>query len=81
MKCQDLLAALNEYIDGDIDPGMCEEFETHLKDCNPCQVVIDNIQKTITLYKAGKEYPLPLTFKNRLHATLKDKWQKKFTAQ
>lgn len=58
MKCEELLAMLNEYVDGEIDPGVCEQFEKHLVGCNPCQVVVDNIRKTITLYKAGEVYEL-----------------------
>lgn len=79
MKCEDLLAALNEYVDGSIEPSVCEQFEEYLAGCNPCEVVVDNIRKTITLYKAGEVYPLPDEFRNRLHDTLKQKWREKFT--
>ena len=74
MKCEDLLAALNEYVDGAIDPGLCQEFEKHLAGCNPCQVVIDNLRKTITLYREGKPYELPIEFRDRLHAVIRERW-------
>jgi hypothetical protein len=74
MKCQELLAWLNEYVDGTIEPGMCEEFEKHMQGCNPCQIVVDNIRHTITLYKAGEPYELPLEFKDRLHRALRARW-------
>lgn len=77
MKCEDMLKMLNEYVDGEIDPGVCEEFEAHLKDCDPCQVVIDNIRRTITLYKEDEVFEIPLTFRTRLHSTLKDRWKEK----
>ena len=66
---------LNEYVDGTVDPAICEEFEKHMAGCNPCQVVVDNIRKTITLYKAGKPYELPLDFRSRLHAALRQRWK------
>lgn len=72
-----MLKMLNEYIDGEIDPGVCEEFETHLKGCDPCQVVIDNIRRTITLYKEDEVFEIPITFRNRLHSALKDRWKEK----
>jgi anti-sigma factor RsiW len=78
MKCEELLAMLNEYVDGTVDPAVCEEFERHMAGCNPCQVVVDNIRKTITLYKEGRPYELPLPFRDKLHATLREKWRKKF---
>ena len=74
MNCEDLLASLNEYVDGTIDPAICEEFEKHMAGCNPCQVVVDNIRKTITLYKNGQAYPLPAQFRERLHDVLRKRW-------
>jgi len=75
MKCEELLALLSEYVDGTVDPGLCREFEQHMAGCNPCQVVVDNIRKTITLYKEGKPYPLPEPFRGRLHAALRRRWR------
>ncbi len=81
MKCKDLLKILNEYVDGTIDPSMCAEFEKHLDGCNPCQVVVDTIRKTITIYKEGQPYELPVEFKEKLHKTLREKWKKSFETQ
>ncbi len=81
MKCEQLLALLSEYVDGTVDPGICEEFEQHMAGCNPCQVVVDNIRKTITLYRDGKPYPLPVQFRHRLHDTLRERWKEKHSAQ
>ncbi len=75
MKCEELLAMLNDYVDGTVDPAICEEFEKHMAGCNPCQVVVDNIRQTITLYKEGKPYELPLRFRERLHAALRERWK------
>jgi hypothetical protein len=78
MNCDDLLKTLNDYVEGDIDPGVCRQFEEHLAGCNPCQVVIDNIRQTIALYKAGERYPMPEEFCARLHSGLRQRWQNKF---
>ena len=77
MKCEDLLKLLNEYVDGTVDPGICEEFEKHMAGCNPCQVVVDNIRKTITLYKDGQPCELPAPFRQRLHSALRQQWKAK----
>ena len=58
MKCEDMLRLLNDYVDGQIDPAVCDDFERHLAGCNPCKIVIDNIRKTITLYKGEEAYEL-----------------------
>lgn len=75
MKCTELLAVLNEYVDGTVDPSICDEFEKHMAGCNPCQVVVDNIRKTITLYKNGQPCALPVEFENRLHTALRQRWK------
>jgi Putative zinc-finger len=75
MKCAELLKYLNEYVDGIVDPAVCEEFEKHMAGCNPCQIVVDNIRKTITLYKEGQPYKLPGEFHERLHNVLRQRWK------
>jgi anti-sigma factor RsiW len=75
MKCEELLKMLNEYVDGTVDPSICAEFEKHMAGCNPCQVVVDNIRKTITLYKGGKPCELPAEFRQRLHSALRKRWK------
>ena len=75
MKCQDLLNMLSEYVDGTVDPAICEEFERHLAGCNPCQVVVDNVRQTIVLYRQGQPYELPRAFRQRLHAALRARWK------
>ena len=81
MKCEELLAMLNEYVDGGVDPGVCDQFEKHLAGCNPCQVVVDNIRQTITLYKDGQPYELPDPFRERMHSALRAKWNEKHIVQ
>lgn len=77
MNCEDLLKQLNDYVDGTIEPEVCEKFEVHMKGCDPCQVVVDNIRKTITLYKEGIPYVIPIEFRNRMHETLRQRWKEK----
>jgi len=78
MQCDELLKALNQFVDGEVDPALCRDFEEHLAGCNPCQVVVDNIRQTITLYRNGEVYPLPEEFHRRLRHELRAKWREKF---
>jgi RNA polymerase sigma-70 factor, ECF subfamily len=77
MKCEELLAALNQYVDGELDPGICDSFQDHLQDCNPCQIVVDNIRQTIRLYKFEVPFELPPTLHHRLARLLREKWKGK----
>lgn len=74
--CDELLLLLNEYVDGGVDPSVCKELEAHLAECNPCQVVVDNVRKTITLYRKDEPCELPVEFRDRLHIALRKGWKK-----
>lgn len=75
MNCDELLAALNEYVDGTLDPGVCEDLQRHLSGCNPCQVVVDNIRQTITVCRHGQAVEIPAACRERLHAALRERWK------
>ena len=78
MNCDELLKALNDYVDGETASAICQEFQQHLADCDPCQIVVDNIRQTIEVYRDGEPYPMPKEFHERLRAELKAKWEEKF---
>ncbi len=80
MKCEELLAALNQYVDGDLPPGVCQALEEHLKGCNPCQIVIDNIRQTIRLYKGGEPIEMPPELHEELCRMLRSKWKEVFAS-
>lgn len=78
MTCEEMLAALNEVIDDQSAIALYHEFADHLAGCNPCQLVVDNVRKTIRLYQAGQPYPMPPAFQERFFEALKVKWKAKF---
>lgn len=75
-SCSELLALLNDYVDGKVAPGACKDLEDHLAKCNPCQVVVDNVRKTITIYRNDEPCELPVKFRKSLHSLLCDCWKK-----
>lgn len=79
MKCEKLVAFLSEYVDGTVAPAVCEQFEKHMAGCNPCKIVVDNIRKTITLYKEGQPCKLPGEFRQRLRTALRQRWKETHT--
>lgn len=78
MTYEELLRALNAVIDDESALALYTEFAEHLAGCNPCHLVVDNIRKTIRLYKAGEPYPMPEAFQDRFRAALRAKWKAKF---
>jgi hypothetical protein len=75
MKCREMLKLLNDYVEDNIDPEFCKEFEAHMAKCNPCQVVVNTLRNTIQLYQEEKQVAeMPLPFRDRLHDTLRRRW-------
>jgi hypothetical protein len=74
--CDEFLALLNEYVEGGVDPSVCKALEPHLAKCNPCRVVVDNIRKTISLYRNDARCELPMEFRDRMHSALRNCWRK-----
>lgn len=64
--CHDLLGNLSDYIDGDLDSALCVEIETHMADCENCQIVVDTLRKTVLLYRDLPAEPLPAGAEERL---------------
>ncbi len=78
MRCEEILAVLSDYVDSEVDPTICEALREHLEGCAPCEVVIDNILKTITLYKSGHPVDLPPDLHGQLSGILHRRWKAKF---
>ena len=57
--CAELKAQLSDYIDGDLDAGVCAELERHLAGCENCRIVVDTLHKTILLYRSYSPPAMP----------------------
>ena len=78
MTCHELLRGLNDYVDGETQSALCQAIRTHLADCRPCRVVIDNLRQTITVYRAGQPTPLPAGLHATLRSILEQRWAASF---
>jgi len=70
MNCRDMLGALSDYIDGELEERLCAEIEAHMRDCPDCQVMVDTLRKTVVLYRTHGRVELPADVQSRLHAVL-----------
>jgi anti-sigma factor RsiW len=68
--CRELLGQLSDYIDGELEAALCAELEAHLSECTNCQVMVDTLQKTVTLYHTQGCPDLPPDVQTRLYTVL-----------
>ena len=70
-NCKELLGSLSSYIDGDLNPELCQELEKHLAGCDDCRVVLNTTKRTIDLVHSPIEKPdLPEDVRERLFKRL-----------
>lgn len=77
-KCEEYISGLADYIDGAIDPELCEEIERHVGQCDNCRIMVDTLRQTVQLCRDGKPEPLPKALEDRLTSLLRAHWNKKF---
>ena len=53
--CHHLLGSLSDFLDGDLESDICEQIERHLAECPDCRIVVDTLQKTVSLYQTVSE--------------------------
>jgi predicted anti-sigma-YlaC factor YlaD len=80
MKCQELLHALNDYLDGESQSALCQLLQQHLADCNPCRVVIDNLRQTIALYRTTEAIALPAGVHEKIRSVMQERWSSTIVA-
>ncbi len=70
-NCAELLGSLSSYIDGDLNPELCQELEKHLDGCEDCRIVLNTTKRTIDLVHTPIEKPdLPEDVRERLFKRL-----------
>jgi predicted anti-sigma-YlaC factor YlaD len=46
--CQEIFAALSEYLDGELDETVCERLQRHMDCCGPCQEFLESLRRTVS---------------------------------
>lgn len=77
-KCADYLKDLNDYLDGTLDHGLCDEIDKHIGQCQNCRIMIDTMKQTVVLCRDGIDEKLPEHMESRLKDILKQRWDKHF---
>ncbi|SEB41059.1 anti-sigma factor family protein [Terriglobus roseus] len=58
MTCTEFLAQMTDYFDGDFEPQLLEEIQSHLCECHHCEILVDTTRKTIRVYRDHQVYDL-----------------------
>lgn len=70
-KCRSLFARMSEYLDNELDGETRRSIEEHLRSCQPCQVCLTTLKRTIAFLRTNKPVSLPEGFSQRLQELIK----------
>ena len=70
LTCQEVLDQLADYLDADARAELVQEVDQHLGGCAHCQVEVDSIRRTISIYRCDEKVVLPLQLCDKLQAAL-----------
>jgi hypothetical protein len=72
VTCEHVWREVSNYLEGEIDPGLRQAIEEHLKGCKRCTAVFDGTRNIIKLYGDERVFELPVGFSRRLQSRLAD---------
>ena len=70
VDCNEVLEQLGDFLDEGARAELCRAIEAHLSRCRDCQLSVDTVRKTITLYQSDRDLQLPAAFSSRLQMAL-----------
>jgi anti-sigma factor RsiW len=73
LNCKEVIRELSNFIDGDLDAGLKQQLESHLKHCADCRLVVDQTKKTVEIFCDSALVDLPGDVRDRLHVALRRK--------
>jgi hypothetical protein len=58
MTCTEFLAQMTDYFDGQVEPELLSEIQSHLCECHHCEILVDTTRQTIRVYRDHQVYDL-----------------------
>lgn len=73
MTCHELIAILDDYLDGTLPDGVRADLEDHLASCVPCRAYLATYRKTREIGTTAARVEMPDEMRARLRRFLRDK--------
>jgi hypothetical protein len=70
VNCEHVWREMSNYVDGDIDAGLCAAMEEHFHTCQRCRSVMQGMRNVVLLYRDDRMIDVPSGFGRRLERKL-----------
>ena len=71
LHCRDVVDLILAYLEGTLDPGERQAFESHIADCLNCWRFLQTYRETVALGQQLREEAIPPDVRERLGAFLR----------
>jgi hypothetical protein len=72
MNCRELAELLIDYVQGELEPGLCEHISHHLTVCPLCEAFVSTYRITIQLTRRLPAAPMPPELAARLEEAMRE---------
>ena len=72
MTCKEVVAIINDYLEGTMDPMIRDRVEDHLSRCEGCSAYLEQMRETIRLTGMLSEEQIPEEQKQQLLTAFRD---------
>lgn len=79
--CQDVLAALSDYLNLDVPPEMCRQIEEHLAGCPSCVEFAETLKATVRLCRQYQPSQLPAPLGEEVKRQLRQAYERVLQAR
>lgn len=69
--CEDVLANISRYLDGELDTTACDAIEQHCLQCASCAALVNSLRQTIGLCREAGSTPLPDAVRQRARESVR----------
>lgn len=66
INCDEFMAELGDYLEGQVAMDVRQQLELHLSQCRTCQVVVDSARKTVKIVTESGSFELPQKASERI---------------
>ena len=70
-SCEDILANISGYLDGELDTTACERIEQHCQLCSSCAALVSGLRETIGLCGQVGSAPFPDAVRQRARESVR----------
>lgn len=72
LTCEEVLANLSNYLDGECLADLRAQLEDHISKCRRCRVVFDSTGKMLKILVDVEPFEVPLAVSARLYSRLQE---------